>query len=37
MSCLEQALSADVLPDGTEFISADLPVATSGSSVTLHG
>ena len=37
VSCLEQALSADVLPDGTEFILADLPVATSGSSVTLHG
>lgn len=37
MSCIKQALSADVLPDGTEFISADLPVATSGSSVTLHG
>lgn len=32
-----QALSKEALPDGTEFISADLPSAFRGSSVTLHG
>lgn len=31
------ALSKEALPDGTEFISADLPSAFRGSSVTLHG
>jgi len=33
----EQALSKEALPDGTEFISADLRSAFRGSSVTLHG